>query len=157
MFEGFVRKIAPYGFHLKCYFMQKPVPGMSDEQAVEDIQKAIRYLEKVVTDHTITLNIHLNPTYAAYGTQLETALHDGTFVPPTLVDVARAALAAKDSPLTLFIGLFDENLAAEGGSFIRPGDEKTVELIEKFNRTQDFSCLSQVVETAPDGPLAPSC
>ena len=36
-FEKCVRKIAPYGYHLKCYFMQKPVPGMSDEEAVADV------------------------------------------------------------------------------------------------------------------------
>ena len=44
-FESLVRKMAPYDFHLKCYFMQKPVPEMTDAEAVADIQRGIEYLE----------------------------------------------------------------------------------------------------------------
>lgn len=144
VFEDFVTKIAPFGFRLKCYFMQKPVPGMSDEQAVDDIHNAIRYLGGISTSYKVPINMHLNPTYAATGTALEQAFNDGSYTPPRLRDVARAAYAAREEPITVFIGLYDEGLAVPGGSFIRPGDEPIIETLERFNQTQDFDNLREL-------------
>ncbi len=42
-FETFVSELAPFGYAVKCYMMQKPVPGISDEEAVRDIWQAIDY------------------------------------------------------------------------------------------------------------------
>ena len=144
VFEGFVEKIAPYGFKLKCYFMQKPVPGMSDAQGVDDIRAGIRYLGEISRKHGVRINMHLNPTYVAYGTELETAFAAGRYAPPRLEDVARAAVAARDEPISLFIGLFDEGLAVEGGSFVRPGSERILTELTRFNETQDFSLLEEL-------------
>lgn len=141
VFEAFVKKIAPYGFRLKCYFMQKPVPGMTDEQGVEDIQEAIAYLGSISRLYNVSINMHLNPTYVATGTPLEQAFHEGEYLPPRLLDVARAAYAARKQPVSVFIGLYDEGLAVPGGSFIRPGDEALCARIEQFNQTQDFDKL----------------
>jgi radical SAM enzyme (TIGR01210 family) len=145
MFEKFVRTMSPYGYQLKTYFMQKPVPDMSDEEAIEDIHKAIDYLSAMSTSYHVTINMHLNPTYAAKGTLLETAFRDRLFIPPYLQDVARAALHAKGKSLSVFIGLSDEGLAVQGGSFIRNGDEDIIDKLEQFNRTQDFSILGDIV------------
>ncbi|KKU33433.1 MAG: hypothetical protein UX45_C0009G0001, partial [Candidatus Uhrbacteria bacterium GW2011_GWF2_46_218] len=38
--------------------------------------------------------------------------------------------------------------AVPGGSFLRRGDEPVVELLERFNRTQDFELLHAVVRRA---------
>lgn len=143
-FEGLVEKMAPYGFHLKCYFMQKPVPEMSDAEAVSDIQNAIDYLSLTSVKHDIQINMHLNPTYVAAGTALEAAFTEGKFTPPRLVDVARAARHAQNKGISLFIGLSDEGLAVEGGSFLRADSRALVEILEDFNRTQDFSILDRV-------------
>jgi len=144
VFENLVGKIAVYGFRLKCYFMQKPVPGMSDKEAVEDIWQAARYLGKISRRHRIPINIHLNPTYVAAGTVVEQAFLEGRYSPPYLHDVAQAVYGAKDESVSVFVGLFDEGLAVPNGSFIRPGDEPIVERLEYFNRTQDFDSLPDI-------------
>ena len=141
-FEDLVRETAPFGFGIKCYFMQKPVPGMSDDEAVEDIRRAIDYLAGVARRFGSRINVHLNPTFAARGTPLEEAFLRGAYEPPQLRDVARAARHARGTPLSLFLGLSDEGLAVEGGSFLRPGDEPLVALLERFNREQDYDLLN---------------
>lgn len=140
-FERLCEMAAPFGFRVKSYFMLKPVPGLGDEAAVEDIRRAVDFLAELSRRHGITLNMHLNPTYAARGTPLEAAFRGGTWTPPTLRDVARAALHARGKGISVFLGLFDEGLAVPGGSFRRPGDEADVALLEAFNRTQDFAHL----------------
>jgi len=144
-FQRFVKKMAPYKFHLKCYFMQKPVPGISDEEAVLDIKNAIDYLAEIAISYHVKINMHLNPTFAARGTALEKAFLKGRYQPPLLIDTARAAVYSKGKPVSIFIGLYDEGLAVDGGSFIRPGDEKLVEDLEEFNRTQDYSILERII------------
>lgn len=145
VFENLVKKMAPYGFRLKCYFMQKPVPDMSDADAVADIHKAIDYLSRISAENGVEINMHLNPTYVASGTALEPAFREGTFTPPSLRDVAKAALHCKGKAISIFIGLSDEGLAVEGGSFIREGDEPLVEKLEQFNREQDYRILEAIL------------
>jgi len=144
-FERLVGNAARYGFHLKCYFMQKPIPGLSDDEAVADIHQAVDYLAHLAIRENARMNMHLNPTYAARGTELETAFRRGDFRPPWLTDVARAALHAAGKPLSVFIGLSDEGLAVEGGSFLLPGEEPLVAQLETFNRTQNYRILENIV------------
>jgi len=47
VFEEVAAMVAEHRFRLKCYFMQKPVPGMSDEDAVQDIKEAIDFLSGI--------------------------------------------------------------------------------------------------------------
>jgi radical SAM enzyme (TIGR01210 family) len=146
-FERLAANIAPYGYHLKCYFMQKLVPGMSDEEAIEDIRRAIEYLDATAARHGISINMHLNPTYVASGTILEQAFRKGEYAPPRLRDVAAAARHGRDKRISVFIGLEDEGLAVDGGSFIRPGEEQLVEQLQEFNRTQDYDLLDAICDT----------
>jgi radical SAM enzyme (TIGR01210 family) len=143
-FEKLCRMLGRHGFPLKCYFMQKPVPGMSDEDGVADIERAIDYLSEQARTHGIRINLHLNPTYVAFGTVLEACFQRGEYAPPQLKDVARAARHAEGRGLSVFIGLSDEGLACAGGSFIRPGDDALVARLNAFNRTQDFALLRGV-------------
>lgn len=142
VFEKLVTRIAPYGYRLKCYFMLKPVPDMSDEAAVEDIISAIDYLSDIAVKTGVRINMHLNPTYAAKGTPLEQALRDGHFSPPRLSHLSRAALHARDKKISIFLGLSDEGLAISGGSFLRPGEEAQLARLQEFNRTQDYGLLA---------------
>ncbi|MCU0694141.1 MAG: hypothetical protein MUF54_22340, partial [Polyangiaceae bacterium] len=91
------------------------------------------------------INMHLNPTYVAHGTSLAEAFAHGMYRPPTLQDVARAALHARGKQISVYLGLFDEGLAVPTGSFLRPGDDQLRERLEEFNRTQCFDLL--VLET----------
>jgi len=143
-FERLVSDVAQYGYRLKCYFMQKPVPGMTDVEAVADIQNAIDYLSRLASHHGVSINMHLNPTYVAAGTRLEGAFRKGEYAPPLLRDVASAARHAKDKPISMFLGLSDEGLAVEGGSFLRDCDKELVAQLEEFNRTQSYGILDGV-------------
>ena len=145
VFEEFLEKVARFGFRLKCYFMQKPVPELTDSQAIQDIHRAIDYLHRMACQYHLDINMHLNPTYVARGTPLETAFEKGAYTPPELSDVARAALHAQDKELSVFIGLSDEGLAVPGGSFSRKGQEGLIAEMERFNRTGDYSILTAIV------------
>ncbi|MCI5221825.1 MAG: hypothetical protein D3924_03925 [Candidatus Electrothrix sp. AR4] len=143
-FERFAEKISPYGYHLKCYFMLKPVPGMSDIEAVDDIKQAIDYLDEISEKYQLTVNMHLNPTYAAHDTLLGTAFLKGEYTPPSLHDLAHAANHAEGKKISVFLGLSDEGLAEQGGSFIREGDTLLLERLEAFNRTQNYNILQEL-------------
>jgi len=149
-FERFIADLAPHGFRVKTYFMQKPVPGLSDADAVLDIRRAIDYLARLARRHGVTINLHLNPTYVAAGTALEREFSEGNYTPPRLLDVARAALHARDTGLGVFLGLYDEGLAVPGGSFLRAGDAPLVAAMERFNQTQDYRILSGPVRKYDD-------
>ncbi|CAK8713659.1 Elp3/MiaA/NifB-like radical SAM core domain-containing protein [Candidatus Electrothrix gigas] len=144
VFEEMVQKLAPYKYRLKCYFMLKPVPGMTDNEAVEDIRQAVDYLDTISAKYDIAVNMHLNPTYAARGTLLGRAFLQGEYVPPSLRDLARAASYTEGKRLSVFLGLSDEGLAEQGGSFIREGEEELIERLEMFNQTQDYRILQEV-------------
>ncbi len=159
-FEELVRKISQPQFRLKCYFMQKPVAEMDDEAAVRDIQAGVDYLSDIAARHGVPINMHLNPTFVARGTPLETSFRSGAYVPPRLCDVARAAHHGAGKPLSIFIGLSDEGLAVPGGSFLTPGSKPLVQNLETFNRTQDYEALAQTINThcdAPTGGLNHQC
>lgn len=140
-FESMVEKIARYGFRLKCYFMLKPVPGLSEGKAVEDIAAGIDYLDSISRKYGVDINMHLNPTYVARGTELETEFRKGNYQPPQLESVQKAALVAERKQVSLYLGLNDEGLAVPGGTFIREGDRALLEKLHQFNHTGDFSFL----------------
>jgi len=140
-FEQLVEDVARHGFKLKTYFMLKPIPGMSEQRACDDILAGIDYLSDLAWRHGVEINMHLNPTYAASGTPLATAFREGRFVPPRLESVREILLARQDSALTFYIGLYDEGMAVPGGSFIREGDEELVARLDAFNASQDFGLL----------------
>jgi radical SAM enzyme (TIGR01210 family) len=130
---------------MKAYFMLKPVTGMTDEEAVEDIKNGIEYLHKLSLNYNIGINMHLNPTYVAKGTILEDEFKKGHYIPPTLELVKEAVLFAEDKKITIYIGLNDEGLAVNGGSFIRENEKDRLLVcdLEKFNSTLDFNLLKQ--------------
>lgn len=138
-FEDFCQKLTSFDFKLKCYFMQKPVPGMTDEEAVQDIKNAIDYLENVSRKYDLDINLHLNPTYVAKGTILEEEFARGSYSPPKLKDVVESVKYSNNKRISMYVGLNDEGLSVEGGSFIRPGEDGLLSKIELFNETQDYS------------------
>ncbi len=143
-FEELAAMVASHGFRLKCYFMLKPVPEMSDEDAIADIHQAIAYLDRIARQQSLPINLHLNPTYVGKGTELAEHFAQGCYQPPTLVDTCRAVLPARDTALSVFVGLYDEGLAVRGGSFLRDAEAHLVEPIERFNQSQDFAILERI-------------
>ncbi len=147
-FERVVALVARHRFQLKTYFMQKPVPGMSDKQGIEDVQRAIDYLDGLAQEYAVAIGMHLNPTYVARGTPLQQAFERGEYTPPTLVDVALAVLHGRGKPIPIYIGLYDEGLAMPGGSFIRSGDDEILAELQRFNASQDYALLERLVAGA---------
>jgi radical SAM enzyme (TIGR01210 family) len=144
-FEKFVNLMADHSFWVKCYFMLKPCAGMSTQEAIDDIHAAIDYLAELAEEKDMHINMHLNPTFVGEGTKLHEDFKAGKFEPPTLVDTARAAMHARGKPITVYLGISDEGLAVPGGSFIREGDEGNLTLCRKFNETQNYGFLEEVV------------
>ncbi|MBN1699716.1 MAG: hypothetical protein JW881_19535 [Spirochaetales bacterium] len=141
VFEKLAAMCARHAFRLKTYFMLKPVPGLSESDAVTDIVDGLHYLDNISKNLGLEINMHLNPTFVARGTPLEKAFREGKYSPPLMESLRTAILAAESTHVSLFAGLNDEGLAVPGGSFIREGDGELVTLIEEFNRTQDFNLL----------------
>lgn len=148
--ERFIQRVAGYNFLIKTYFMLKPIAGMTDDEAIADIHCAIKWLDTMARMHQAKINLHLNPTYVSRGTKLEHQFLDGQYEPPHLEDVIEAVRPGYDKSISIFVGLSDEGLAVPGGSFIRPGDEELVELLEQFNRTQDYSLLNGINTCSED-------
>lgn len=140
-FERFMERVAPFGYRVKCYVMYKPAPDMTEREAVTDVHRAMDYLARIAGRYDVEINVHINPTYVAAGTMLEEAFRDGRYQPPMLGDVADAIRYARGKLFSVFVGLTDEGLAVEHGSFIREGDEAILSRLDEFNRTQDFDVL----------------
>lgn len=147
VFEAFVKKIAQYNFSIKCYFMLKPVAGISTQESISDIHKALTYINGIAELYQIDINVHINPTYVAEGTELEAAFNNDEYTPPTLLDVATAVYPGRlmSDHTSIYIGLDDEGLAVDGGYFIRPGDEEILEELRVFNLTQDYDIISKII------------
>ncbi len=151
-FEKFVAMLAPYGFRVKAYVMQKPVPGVSDQESSMDIKLCIEYFVSLSRKYTdpekglrTRIDMHINPTYVSAGTPLEKAFHQGKYSPPHLRHVAEAILSAEGLPISIFVGLSDEGLSVPNGSFLRPGDEPIRVELERFNVLQDYDILRAVL------------
>ncbi len=142
--ESLAEDMAAFDFRLKCYFMQKPVVDMSDPEAIADIHAGIDFLDHLATTLGISVNMHLNPTYVAKGTPLEKAFLEGSYFPPTLPSVAKAAAYGSGKNLTIYIALFDEGLAVQGGNFLHGVPAKQIEMLKEFNQNQDFSILDNI-------------
>jgi radical SAM enzyme (TIGR01210 family) len=143
-FEDLVKKLAKYNYRLKCYFMLKPVPGITDKQACEDIHQAIDYLNNIQKKYNIIINMHINPTYVAKGTAIEDEFIRGNYTPPNLFHLAQAAKYARNKGISIYLGLSDEGLAAEGGSFLKLGEEGIINKLEEFNKTANFDILESL-------------
>ena len=118
--QALVKSLGEAGGDLRCYMMLKPVPGISDHEAVDDIDQAIRFFDGLSQEYGVAITLHINPTYAAVGTELETAFRDGSFTPPNLDLMIDYLKQASPNHVRLYFGLNDEGLAVEGGSFDRP-------------------------------------
>lgn len=149
-FQEFLKMVSDYKYSVKCYFMLKPVPDISDDDAINDIKNAIVYLNDCSKKYNVKINMHLNPTYVAVRSKLVEHFENGTFTPPTLIDLAKSIIDAKDidnDMFSIYVGLSDEGLAVEGGSFINNNKDKLYcEMLEVFNKTQDYNIIQYIIE-----------
>ncbi len=84
--------------------MLKPVPGITEEEAIEDIHLGINYLSELSCKHGINVNMHLNPTYVSYGTELETEFRKGNYQPPYLESARKLCWEQKTKIFQFMLG-----------------------------------------------------
>jgi len=142
-FEDLVRILKRSSFRLKCYFMLKPVVGMTDEEALQDVRAGISYLSRIASQYDMVINLHLNPTFVAHNTPLEAGFRTGEYNPPQLGEVIDAVLSARDSSISVFVGLNDEGCAVAGGSILATCGADGLQALETFNRTQNYHALAE--------------
>lgn len=141
--EQFAAEISRFGFRLKTYFMLKPVPGMSEEEAVADIVGAIGYLDSLSRRLELKINLHLNVTFVADKTVLAKAFNESRYTPPRLDSVLRAVMAAENTGISVYVGLDDEGLSMKSRELIREGDQELIKIICRFNKSQNYNQLKK--------------
>jgi uncharacterized Fe-S cluster-containing MiaB family protein len=112
---------------LYVYLMYKPLPAAYMADHDRDILDAAAALKGEAI-------IHINPTYVARNTWLENKFKEGSYSPPTLRDLVGLISQYPALLSDVRIGLSDEGLAAEGGSFRKEGDQEYYDWLCGFNR-----------------------
>lgn len=136
-------QLARNGCQLKAYLMLKPHHSLSEERGVLEAISGIEHLAGLSRRFGLPVSVHLNPTYIARGCRLTEELLAHGFKPPELASVIEVVRRAVALGLTIHVGLDDEGLAVEGGTFRSTGlaREATVAALHAFNRHQDLSRL----------------
>ncbi len=134
-----VKLLADNKAHLKAYLMLKPHHTLTEEQGIDEAISGIDELSTLSKRYELPIAVHLNPTYIAEGCRLTDDLVKHGYKPPELMSVIKVALAARQRDLPIYIGLDDEGLAIEGGTFRSTGLDKdrVVEALKIFNHHQD--------------------
>lgn len=141
--EKIAESLPAYGASIRFYMMYKPLPEMDIVKADSDILEALKYFESLSEQFGVSIIMHLNPTYVAKNTYLEKAFLRGEYTPPDLGNLSFLLSQIRDSSVKIYVGLNDEGLAVDGGSFLKPETEKFRRKLLEFNYTQDFSQLVQ--------------
>lgn len=101
------------------YVMLKPAAGMSDEDAIAEAAETVLHLQAIGEHYGVPVSVRLSPTFAAVGSELHLQLEEDRFKPPTFRDVVAVLRVCGERGLRvpLFVGLHDEGLATEHGTF----------------------------------------
>ncbi|MEP3523994.1 MAG: hypothetical protein ABJN24_01065 [Hyphomicrobiales bacterium] len=131
--ERFIALLGQYDIDLRCYFMLKPHPSMSDMAAYQDVREGLDFLDDIGVSTNTRITMHLNPTYAAIGTDLEAAFLANEYRPPQLSDLETFVEKNKNRHTRIHLGLNDEGLAIEGGSFLREDSSSALSELRRHN------------------------
>jgi len=140
-------KLSSNGCSLKAYLMLKPHWSLTEQGAIHEAIAGLDHLKKLGQDHGVPVSIHLNPTYMAEECDLTDEMVAHGYQPPELASVLEVVRAAAHRALPIYVGLDDEGLAIEGGTFESSGIDKvrTVKALLQFNRHQDVERLMEEV------------
>jgi radical SAM enzyme (TIGR01210 family) len=140
-----MRLLADNGMTLKAYMMLKPHFSLTEEAGIREALDGLDELAALGAEFGVPISIHLNPTYIAKGCRLTTELVAHAYQPPELTSVITVVLAARQRGLPIYVGLDDEGMAIEGGTFRSTGlsREAAVAALVAFNRHQDHMRLAR--------------
>jgi radical SAM enzyme (TIGR01210 family) len=135
--------MADNGFQLKAYVMLKPHHSLTEQDGVDEAIDGLDHLARLGSEFGIPVSVHLNPTYIAEGCSLTVELKAHGYEPPELTSILTVVREAVARGLAIYVGLDDEGLAKDGGTFRSTGldREATVEALLAFNRHQDLDRL----------------
>lgn len=145
--EGNLRKLmgrlAAHRCALKAYLMLKPHHSLTEEAGVTEAVAGLEHLRGLSLEFDVPVSIHLNPTYIAAGCALTEELVAAGYQPPELRSVLRVARQSIERGMPLYVGLDDEGLALQGGTWRATGldADQAVAAIQAFNRHQDIDRL----------------
>ncbi|MFP4142102.1 MAG: archaeosine biosynthesis radical SAM protein RaSEA [Thermoplasmata archaeon] len=123
---------------IRTYLLLKP-PFLTEKEAVEDLEKSIKKVSEM------TDMISINPINIQQGTLLEELWHRDLYSTPWLWSLIEVLNNTKDIEKPIIVSKAGLGSERGAGNCERCTDE-TVELIEKFNRTQDPSLLEDLPE-----------
>lgn len=139
----FMKLLAENGASMKAYLMLKPHHSLTEEEGIVEAQNGLKELHGLGSEYGVPVSIHLNPTYIAKGCRLTEELIEHGYKPPELASVLTVVQTANDLGLPIYVGLDDEGLAIEGGTFRSSGLDRdlVVGALQSFNRHQDLDRL----------------
>ena len=154
--QRLLRRLADNGVTLKAYLMLKPHHSLTEEAGIREAIDGLDELAALGRSFGVPVSVHLNPTYIAKGCRLTEELIAHGYQPPELASVVEVVCAARSRDLPIYVGLDDEGMAIEGGTFRSSGldRERCVAALVAFNRHQDAHRLEREVALTPEAPHA---
>jgi radical SAM enzyme (TIGR01210 family) len=149
--RGLLALLAENEMAMKAYLMLKPHYSLTEEEGIKEAVNGIKELHSLSLEFKVPISVHLNPTYIAKGCSLTEDMIKYGFLPPELSSVLSVLKSASELSVPVYVGLDDEGMAVEGGTFRSTGlnREKTVAALKAYNRHQNFEQLLQESEYKP--------
>ncbi|MBI5219833.1 MAG: hypothetical protein HY958_12975 [Bacteroidia bacterium] len=128
---------------LKAYLMLKPHYSLTEEEGIIEGCNGVKELHSLSKEFNVQISVHLNPTYIAKGCRLTDEMVKNGYQPPELASVIKVVQCARQLNMPIYVGLDDEGMAVEGGTFRSAGLDKakTVRALLSFNNHQDYGRL----------------
>jgi hypothetical protein len=149
--RGLLALLAENEMAMKAYLMLKPHYSLSEEEGITEAVNGVKELHALSREFNVPISVHLNPTYIAKGCSLTDDMIKYGFLPPELSSVLDVLKVASEYGVPIYVGLDDEGMAIEGGTFRSTGLNKeiTVAALKAYNRHQNFEQLLQESEYKP--------
>lgn len=128
---------------LKAYLMIKPHFSLSEEDGIIEAFNGIDELSNLQDKYGVPVSVHLNPTYIAENCSMTSDMIKFGYEPPELSSVIEVVAKAKRQNLCVYVGLDDEGIAIEGGTFRSTGFDRkiAIDALLSFNKHQDLNIL----------------
>lgn len=138
-----IKMLADNNMHLKAYLMLKPHYTLTEEEGINEAINGVKELHDLSNEFNVPISIHLNPTYIAKGCPLTDEMIQFGYEPPELSSVIEVLRVSSKLKIPVYVGLDDEGMAVEGGTFRFDGldKEKTVKALQAFSKHQNFERL----------------
>jgi radical SAM enzyme (TIGR01210 family) len=149
--EGLVKQLSENQCLLKAYLMIKPHFSLTEEQGIVEAFNGLNELAALQAKYNVITSVHLNPTYIAENCSLTADMIKFGYQPPELSSIIEVVAKAKKLNLQVYVGLDDEGIAIEGGTFRNTGFDRksTIEALLDFNKHQDLNMLIEKTKYKP--------